>query len=40
MIRQLLFFFVFTVLGAMLQARGSEPEVSPIVRLGDLVYLI
>src|SRR4029077_3596863 len=35
MIRQLLFFLVFTALGTTLQARGSEPEVYPIIRFGN-----
>jgi len=35
MIRQLLFFLVFTTLGTTLQARGSEPEVYPIIRFGN-----
>jgi hypothetical protein len=35
MIRQLPFVIVFAALGAALQAWGSEPEVTPIIRFGD-----
>ena len=35
MIRQLPFVLVFAALGATLQARGSEPEVTPVIRFGD-----